>query len=325
VKLLFKTPNIRNTLSYMSNVLEYRYLSDEFTDSINPMAYKHQFILIELSKGYDDYIIDDLMKVHFSLGNQLVNTTNIETMHYYYMSICLHDVFVFLSYNMDNTFVDSLPRILGFHKSDIISNHHIETILNSDRLCIPQYYRPKLTFQILNDMRYFSMDYMQLLNITELSIEELNQLYQLSVRIKAPIYIAKLLQQDFISILSNDDWAYKNMKYQFEPSTQPISCSFKLSELTTQANVIASKTSMSINISNVMNFTNKAKTAFPSILDNLRLTTMGSYCDTFITIPLSKLSQSYNKKLYNDYIYAIFDHLVHTDKNINSIFMNQGG
>lgn len=251
--------------------LKYKEKTDE--------ALMHPYIIIRVNKHTDDWLIDDMKHIITTLSHLLQDTTTIETMSAYYIATSVSDLQI-LCYERTphNIFISELTRITKNVRE-----------FNSENVGRPIKSIPNLDFQILNDMRLFSRDYMKLYEYTDLSRDELNSLYRLTVRFKVPLHMMTDICRKF-KLNTIADINITNPKYRLTRCENNDNITLRLSTVAKTANVNPDLVTFTTNPNKIMEFIDyTCKFIHSSNVDNL--TQLGTFGFVTLTITIKELIQ----------------------------------
>ena len=291
MKLLYITPNLINMSIYMTNILNGNYKNNN--TQIDPVLFKHSFAIIRIDKDND--IQNEMFKFILSNNNQNVL---IETQTYYYLRLSISNILDIIYTEIDNTFKDNLSSLLA----DILSfiNSNSTKNLRGDYISYPINYVHKLEFNIIHDIKYLVTRYFNILQSNdEISREDLNKLFHITIHFKLPIYLIRELYRTF-NIISDSNYSTYTLEFDKIQYNRSKKC-LKLSSLIDKNSIDINADAILVNTTQDRLITNMHN-IYRSHIDSeyyeseLPLSTLS---DVFISLSLDELSKFSD----NTYIY----------------------
>jgi hypothetical protein len=205
----------------------------------------------------------------------------------------------------DNVFVDKLAKL--FQKNEGYARQPVNPIP----------YHSKFEFNILDDMRYFSQEYMRLLNYHDLEREQLNHLYRMTIWLRVPLSVAIDLQTDMKTVTFNRYSAYNNKIYFESDESEDKSMTLRLSDLTTEVELNSHAVKIGVNKKRIISF---IKTFFSNRREAESVLPVSVYTDTFVTLTMNDLVlilnadwSGYKTASYYKYLNGVVQTLVQND------------
>jgi len=321
MKLICMTPNMINVANYISDILNNNYNADGIM--IDKLAYKHCFMLLKITKE-DICLENNMLKTILSFNKNGI-TKLIETQYSYYLSIQVSTILDIYYSDYNNIFVNELRQLVDNKLSYLLSGN-----IDVDQYpCYPIIYRHKFKFNIISDIKYISNMYLHILSDNDdISKMELNELFNITIHLKVPIYIARELYRVF-SIIS--DCNYSSYIIEFERLLH------NNSNLTFRLSYLLDKDQTNINPNGVYINTSQDKligmvyNIYDSFLDKTiydRSLPLSTITDVILNLNINELIQFINKnsiyinKPFYKYIKPVVDLLLQT-YNMEYILLNK--
>jgi hypothetical protein len=290
------------------------------TDSyvIDPKSRDHGSLLFKVSKRADKYLCKDMLYA-LTLTPSWGSRKSIEvreTMYSYFINMSIADYYRLKAYPLENEFIHKMVRLVESN-INIPNGPHTERIFNTDRVSYPIPYHPKFNFFMIDDMRHLSHDYMKILSTTELSREELNQLFRITVWLKPSMSTLQELRDDFQLVTSNKYCTSNGIEFdRVETGDYPMT--LRLSDLTKDVGLTASFVKMGVTAKGILSLIKKFFSNHLNLDVAHTVLPMSTYTDTFVTMSLEQLSLFINNpelesKPYYEHLNAVAKTLIQTD------------
>jgi len=241
MKLVYCTPGIGVITNHISHILRNDYKIPKQFDHTND-GLAHGTFIIHITHEESLDLFKELLMRSPGLHTSPYSLNRIlETRDGYYVTL-------------SPLCIESLPVVteIGQTVVESLSPYIYQTSYREEDNHYDISYHGKWAFHILDDMRHFGHRYLNVLNQTQMSREELNRLITLTIRLRCPRYIADEVQRYILS--TRNKYASPGKKVSFSELPPGRKMHMKLSSLTNDANITTDKVLIDVDRMDVSKF-----------------------------------------------------------------------